>query len=102
MLTTADTSWVIYDNRRNGFNETEQVLNPNLSGAEATYSTTGVDFLSNGFKSRGASVYAAFAEPLGAYAPATPPLADVYRCISRTGYPAPRFDTELDPSSEHV
>jgi hypothetical protein len=68
----AGNSWVIYDNKRIGYNETEQVLNPNLSGAEATYSTTGIDLLSNGFKLRGDSswhgisgatvIYAAFAE----------------------------------------
>ena len=71
-ISLADTAWIIYDNQRNGFNETEQVLNPNSSIAETTYTTTGVDMLSNGFKLRGTSswhgssgqtvIFAAFAE----------------------------------------
>jgi hypothetical protein len=49
--TGAAENWIIFDNRRPGYNLTDALLKPNLSNAE---STTGVkfDMLSNGFKAR--------------------------------------------------
>ena len=65
-----DESWYIYDSARNTYNVVDLELNPNNSGAEATFTT--LDFLSNGFKLRttnsafnssGATyIYACFAE----------------------------------------
>jgi hypothetical protein len=57
LLKNADdsTSWVIHDNARDVYNEVENVLVANAYSTETTYSTTGVDFLSNGFKLRGDS-----------------------------------------------
>ena len=54
MLKRSNTSsnWIIMDNKRNTFNEMESRLFPNLSNAEQTQSTYGLDFLSNGFKLR--------------------------------------------------
>ena len=46
------SNWIIMDNKRNTFNEMESRLFPNLTNAEATQSTYGLDFLSNGFKLR--------------------------------------------------
>jgi len=49
-------NWVIYDNKINPFNEMEYFMRANSSGAETRddgYSE--IDFLSNGFKLRGAS-----------------------------------------------
>ena len=64
-------NWSIYDTARDTYNAMTQVLNPNLSDAEANNTAT-VDYLSNGFKLRIATfqpntsgatfVYAAFAE----------------------------------------
>ncbi len=64
--------WEAYDNRRLGYNLTNQVLYPDLSNAEATPGAAGLDLLSNGFKVRFANgnnnpngatmVYMAFAE----------------------------------------
>jgi hypothetical protein len=48
-------SWIIWDNKRLGRNPTEHYVVPNLSNAESSASSTGVDFLSNGFKFRGGS-----------------------------------------------
>jgi hypothetical protein len=48
-------SWPIWDNKRDGINQTEKYLLPNLSNAESSAASTGVDFLSNGFKFRGGS-----------------------------------------------
>jgi hypothetical protein len=63
-------NWIIYDNRRLGYNVTATILFPNTSGAEET--SNGFDLLSNGFKLRSSSsgsnansatyIYAAFAE----------------------------------------
>ena len=64
-------NWIIFDNKRPGYNLTDALLKPNLVNAE---STSGVkfDLLSNGFKARvsdaegnsdgGSFVYIAFAE----------------------------------------
>ena len=69
--TGASENWIIFDNRRPGYNLTDALLKPNLSNAE---STSGVkfDMLSNGFKARvsdaegnssgGNFIYMAFAE----------------------------------------
>ena len=47
----ASENWIIFDNKRPGYNLTDALLKPNLSNAE---STSGVkfDLLSNGFKAR--------------------------------------------------
>jgi hypothetical protein len=65
-------NWWIYDSARNTYNVANSFLRPNLSDAEGSNSTDVIDFLSNGFKIRGASnflnengntfIYAAFAE----------------------------------------
>jgi len=65
----------VYDNKRDTFNVTEQILRPNTSGAEGTESGAKMDLLSNGFKLRGSGgglgqtnssgasyIYMAFAE----------------------------------------
>ena len=71
--TNSTGSWFIFDNKRNGYNETEPYVMSNVSNTEAT--DLGWDFLSNGFKHRnsyGATngsgntfVYMAFAERPG-------------------------------------
>ena len=68
---TATDNWAIHDNKRPGDNPNDLVLRANLSSAEYTGST-GLDFVSNGFKARstdgefnnGSStyIYMAFAE----------------------------------------
>jgi hypothetical protein len=50
--TNTTSNWIIMDNKRNTFNEMESRLFPNLTNAEQTQSTYGLDFLSNGFKLR--------------------------------------------------
>ena len=70
--TSAVEDWHIYDNTRSPENVMKKVLFPNLSDAEATYSSGNVDFLSNGFKWRNTGgsynasgstyIYLAFAE----------------------------------------
>jgi hypothetical protein len=65
-------NWWIYDSARNTYNVANSFLRPNLADAEGSNSTDVIDFLSNGFKIRGASnflnengntfIYAAFAE----------------------------------------
>ena len=80
----AGEGWIIHDNRRNGFNPDNDFLYANTSGAEV--SSTHLDILSNGFKTRSTNgvvngngntyIYLAFAEePLvanvGASVPAT-------------------------------
>jgi hypothetical protein len=47
-------NWAIYDSARDTFNVRDSYLYADTTGAEATYSTAIVDFLSNGFKWRGA------------------------------------------------
>jgi hypothetical protein len=66
---SSDTqSWVLWDSKRDGYNQTDKSLTPNETGAEETRS---VDFLSNGFKQRqnntatnaaSTYIYMAFAE----------------------------------------
>jgi len=70
--TTRILDWITYDSSRDLYNTETQQLYPNLSSAEAAGAN--IDFLSNGFKIRGASgsginntsgdvyIYAAFAE----------------------------------------
>jgi len=77
-------NWAMYDATRDSFNVAGKYLLSDTNSAEATFSTAKVDFLSNGFKWRGAVnfgnnssgtyVYMAFAEhPFGgkSVAPAT-------------------------------
>ena len=69
---TGGDNWHILDNKRDIDNPAEQVLQTNDAGAEATTSTSKIDFLSNGFKLRGTGasintsgltyIYIAFAE----------------------------------------
>jgi len=71
--TSGTGDWIIWDNKRDGYNETLKRLYPNEPAAEENSTTQGVDFLSNGFKLRGTSsnawnsgsdtyIYMAFAE----------------------------------------
>ena len=70
-IDTAD-NWAIYDSVRDTFNVLDSYIYADSSQAETTYSTALVDFLSNGFKWRGAVnfgnnssgtyIYMAFAE----------------------------------------
>ena len=71
--TSGAGDWIIWDNKRDGYNETIKRLYPNEAAAEESSTTQGVDFISNGFKLRGTSsnawnsgsdtyIYAAFAE----------------------------------------
>jgi hypothetical protein len=46
--TNGAKDWKIFDNKRNGYNGSNEVLEPNNTDAEDT--TEFVDFLSNGFK----------------------------------------------------
>ena len=65
------TSWVMFDNKRNTFNERSRILQTNDPGVEET-SANRIDFTSNGFKLRGTwtvinnsgdtYIYMAFAE----------------------------------------
>ena len=69
---TGGDNWHILDNKRDIDNPTEQVLQTNEPTAEATTTTSKIDFLSNGFKCRGTGssintsgltyIYIAFAE----------------------------------------
>ena len=64
--------WWIYDNKRDTFNITDNILEANSSGAEISGGTYPIDMISNGFKIRGLNalvntsgetyVFAAFAE----------------------------------------
>ena len=64
--------WILFDNKRDPFNVTQQFLYPNLTAAEAAGGATVLDMLSNGFKLRGTTrnrnyssdvyLYMAFAE----------------------------------------
>jgi hypothetical protein len=53
--TDATSDWIIWDNKRDGYNETLKRNYPNDNAAEENSTTQGVDFLSNGFKLRGTS-----------------------------------------------
>ena len=69
---------VIYDNKRDIGNLVDLPLYPNLANSESAASSRGVDFLSNGFKIRGADtsvnktsnhhIYLAFADQPFKYA----------------------------------
>ena len=50
MIKKTDTtdSWYMYDNKRQGFNPSNELLRANLSNAESTPDR--IDLLSNGFK----------------------------------------------------
>ena len=69
----ATGDWILWDNKRDGYNETLKRVYPNLSTAEESSTAYGVDILSNGFKLRGTAsnlwnggndtyIYMAFAE----------------------------------------
>ena len=68
----AGENWIMYDNKRDPYNEATLELFPNDSSAEYTANAFDIDLLSNGFKQRGANtgsngsgrtyVYMAFAE----------------------------------------
>ncbi len=49
----ATGDWILWDNKRDGYNETLKRVYPNLSTAEESSTAYGVDILSNGFKLRG-------------------------------------------------
>ena len=51
--TSGGSDWIIWDNKRDGYNETLKRLYPNDPAPEENSTTQGVDFLSNGFKLRG-------------------------------------------------
>ena len=51
--TNTTNDWFMVDNKINPFNVTDKMLRPNLSNAEQSFNN--IDFLSNGFKPRGAS-----------------------------------------------
>jgi len=65
-------NWMMYDNKRPGFNVTDQALHPNSEAAEYDSANANLDILSNGFKLRSSFgwvnqnthtyVYMAFAE----------------------------------------
>lgn len=76
--TDVSDAWVLFDSVRGTFNLNTPHLQPHLSSAEASVSTYGLDFLSNGFKCRastssmnasgGTYIYMAFAENPTKYA----------------------------------
>jgi hypothetical protein len=76
--TDASDSWQIMDAARSDYNVADDQLYADLSNAEATTSSRGIDFLSNGFKIRGDNsginasggtyVYVSFAESPFQYA----------------------------------
>jgi hypothetical protein len=51
--TSGTSDWIIWDNKRDGHNETLKRVYPNDPANEENSTTQGVDFLSNGFKLRG-------------------------------------------------
>ena len=55
-VTDADTPWMIFDNKRDTFNETGQLLYPDVTNAEADDANP-IDILSNGFKLRTSGSY---------------------------------------------
>ncbi len=52
--TNSARNWAMMDSARDPFNEVDQMVWADLSNAESTVTTDDVDFLSNGFKMRGA------------------------------------------------
>ena len=72
--TVGTRNWIILDSERSTYNVVDDVIHPNLANAESVQSSSSVDFLSNGFTTRGGNisgsgdltVFAAFAEnPFG-------------------------------------
>ena len=71
-ITGAVDNWAIYDSTRDTYNPRDSYIYGDDAQGEATYSTALVDFVSNGFKWRGAVnfgnnssnryIYLAFAE----------------------------------------
>ena len=70
---TSGNGWVMLDNQRSEYNPVDDVIYAHLSNAEVTnHSTIDVDYVSNGFKTRGTNtsingnggtyIYIAFAE----------------------------------------
>jgi hypothetical protein len=69
---SAGEGWWIYDNKRNTFNITDNILEANSSNAEISGGTYPIDMVANGFKIRGLNallntsgatyIYMAFAE----------------------------------------
>ena len=69
--TDSTGNWYVWDSARLGYNGGENLLYPDLSNAESSYGSAGVDLLSNGFKIRntdasenasgGTYIYACFA-----------------------------------------
>jgi len=53
--TDSTAGWVLYDDKRDTYNQMQYVLWPNLNNAEYTSNLLHVDFLSNGFKIRNAT-----------------------------------------------
>ena len=53
--TSGTGDWIIWDNKRDGYNETLKRVYPNDPAGQESSTTQGVDFLSNGFKLRGTS-----------------------------------------------
>ena len=49
----ATSNWIMYDSKRNTFNDVDNQFFTNQSNVESTTTTNNVDFLSNGFKVRG-------------------------------------------------
>jgi hypothetical protein len=68
---SSNGNWIIWDNKRDGYNP-NKALFPNSNSAEQAYASENIDILSNGWKQRGSSfgndgefIYMAFAaEPL--------------------------------------
>ena len=52
---SASANWLIYDDKRDTYNQMQFALFPNTDGAEYTSNLLHVDFLSNGFKIRNAT-----------------------------------------------
>jgi hypothetical protein len=52
--TDSANSWYVYDSQRNTYNTSKLVIFAESSSAEATSTTSDIDFVSNGFKIRGA------------------------------------------------
>ena len=52
--TDSTSNWLLYDNKREGYNQANDYLNPDNSNAEAGGDNY-LDLLSNGFKTRVAS-----------------------------------------------
>jgi len=55
--TTIARDWLMYDNKRIGYNPTQSQLQANGSGAETTDTTAPIDLCSNGFKLRGTKTW---------------------------------------------